>query len=135
MLTDYLQVVYKTTFGLQWCSLWSTFKWFFGSSVVFLVQCQHIHQSTSLGNMLTKSFFYIFLIHWWKCWPSHWWTCWPSHWWTYWSNHWRTCWPSSHWWTCWPSHCWTYCLSHWWTNMLFESLVNKLAWSLVKKLG
>ena len=35
----------------------------FGSSVVFLVQGQHIHQSTSLGKMLAKTFFYIFLVH------------------------------------------------------------------------
>ena len=29
-----------------------------GASVVFLIQDQHIHQSTSLRNMLAKSFFY-----------------------------------------------------------------------------
>ena len=57
----------------------------FGSSAVFLVQGQHIHQSTSLGNILAKSFVYIFLIHWWTCWPRHCWTCWPKHWWTWWT--------------------------------------------------
>ena len=34
-----------------------------GSSVVFLIEGQHTHQSTSLGNMLAKTFFYISLIH------------------------------------------------------------------------
>ena len=63
-----------------------------GSGVVFLVQGQHIQQSTSIGNMLAKSLFCIFLIHWWTCWPSHWWTYWPS----------------SHWWTSLPRHWWTY---------------------------
>ena len=34
-----------------------------GSSVVFLVQGQHIHLSTSLENTLAESYFHIFLIH------------------------------------------------------------------------
>ena len=29
IFTDYLQIVYKTTIGLRWCSLWSAFKWCF----------------------------------------------------------------------------------------------------------
>ena len=62
---------------------------YIGSSVVFLVQSQHIHLSVSLGNLLAKLYFSFSC---WICWPGHWWTFWPSHWWI--------CWPS-HWWTCW----------------------------------
>ena len=31
--TDYLQIVYKTTSGLRWCSLWSAFKWCFSNKL------------------------------------------------------------------------------------------------------
>ena len=47
-------------------------KRIFGSSVIFLVQDQHIHQSTSLKNMLAKLNFLHFSNSLGTCWPSHW---------------------------------------------------------------
>ena len=85
----------------------------FDSSIVFLVQGQHILQLASLENLLDESFVNMLaellvnilaellvrmlaktLV---KCWLKHWRTCCRTHWWMCWPDHLRTC-LLSHWW-------------------------------------
>ena len=85
----------------------------------------------SLVKMFAESLANMLAGHWWLSWsryvqtflPNHLWRCLPRHWWTSWSDHWWSCLPSKVNMFTWPL-----------VNILTKSLMNMLAWLLVKKL-